>query len=77
MSVGEFFGELGLLRKKPSTAAIVAVGDTQVLALSDEAVHVMLEKTPSLARELGEAIGSRLQRTETVLDTRSYDDTRV
>lgn len=77
MGVGEFFGELGLLRKKPSTAEIVAVGDTEVLALSDEAVHLILEKTPSLAREFGEAIGSRLMRTETGFDTRTHDDTRV
>lgn len=76
MGVGEFFGELGLLRKKPSTAAIVAVGDTEVLALSGEAVHLILEKTPSLAREFGEVIGSRLQRTETGFDTRT-GDTRV
>ncbi len=72
LGVGEFFGELGLLRKKPSTAGIVAAGDTEVLALSGEAVHLMLEKTPSLAREFGEAIGSRLRshRSETVDDTR-------
>ena len=56
---GEFFGEMALFSGEPSPVSIVAVDDLQVLVIYSDAVNTMIERQPSLGREIGQIIEAR------------------
>ena len=56
---GEFFGEMALFSREPSPVSIAAVDDLQVLVIYSDAVNTMIERQPSLGRELGQIIEAR------------------
>ncbi|MCC3406308.1 MAG: mechanosensitive ion channel [Microcoleus sp. PH2017_10_PVI_O_A] len=56
---GEFFGEMALFSGEPSPVSIAAVDDLQVLVIYSDAVNTMIERQPSLGREIGQIIESR------------------
>jgi len=56
---GEFFGEMALFSGEPSPVSIAAVDDLQVLVVYSDAVNTMIERQPSLGREIGQIIEAR------------------
>ncbi|MBD2606927.1 mechanosensitive ion channel family protein [Scytonema hofmannii FACHB-248] len=56
---GEFFGEMALFTGEPSPVSIAAVEDLQVLVIYSDAVNTMIERQPSLGREIGQIIEAR------------------
>ncbi|MEG3860561.1 mechanosensitive ion channel family protein [Microcoleus sp. herbarium12] len=56
---GEFFGEMALFSGEPSPVSIAAAEDLQVLVIYSDAVNTMIERQPSLGREIGQIIESR------------------
>ena len=56
---GEFFGEMALFTGEPSPVSIAAVDDLQVLVVYSDAVNTMIERQPSLGREIGQIIEAR------------------
>jgi small-conductance mechanosensitive channel len=56
---GEFFGEMALFSGEPSPVSIAAVDDLQVLVMYSDAVNLMIERQPSLGREIGQIIEAR------------------
>ena len=47
---GQFFGEIGMLGSASTTAFVRAHEDLEVAALSEDAVQLLLDHSPSLAR---------------------------
>ena len=58
---GQFFGEIGMLGSASTTAFVRAHEDLEVAALSEDAVQLLLDHSPSLARALSETAQSRLR----------------
>jgi CRP-like cAMP-binding protein len=56
---GEFFGEMALFSGEPSPVSIAAVDDWQVLLIYSDVVNTMIERQPSLGREIGQIIEAR------------------
>ncbi|WP_267894954.1 Crp/Fnr family transcriptional regulator [Nostoc sp. 'Lobaria pulmonaria (5183) cyanobiont'] len=56
---GEFFGEMALFTGEASPVSITAVGDLQVLVIYSDAVNLMIERQPTLGREIGQIIEAR------------------
>ncbi|MEH2396622.1 cyclic nucleotide-binding domain-containing protein [Nostoc sp.] len=56
---GEFFGEMALFTGEASPVSITAVDDLQVLVIYSDAVNLMIERQPSLGREIGQIIEAR------------------
>jgi len=53
---GEFFGDMALFSGEQSPVSITAVDDLQVLVIYSDAVNMMIERQPSLGREIGQII---------------------
>ncbi len=62
LSVGDFFGEIALLRSVPRTATIRAVKSTRLLAISREDFDLVRENYPSIAHSVAETSSYRLLR---------------
>lgn len=58
---GEFFGELALLDGKPRSATVVALEETQAVALSRKDFIEQLERTPSLCIKVMMELARRLR----------------
>ncbi len=56
---GDFFGAAALLSQEPSSNSIIALSDVDVMILEIEAMQVILDRTPQLAREMDEIIEAR------------------
>ena len=56
---GEFFGDMALFTGEPSPVSVAAVDDLQVLVIYSDAVNTMIERQPSLGREIGQIIEAR------------------
>ncbi|MEG4216740.1 cyclic nucleotide-binding domain-containing protein [Microcoleus sp. Pol14C6] len=56
---GEFFGERALFSGEPSPVSIAAVDDLQVLVIDSDAVNTMIERQPSLGRDISQIIEAR------------------
>ncbi|MEI2774544.1 MAG: Crp/Fnr family transcriptional regulator [Tetrasphaera sp.] len=66
---GEMFGELSLFDPGPRTATATAVAETQLVGLSNDALHAYLTDHPKAALTLLAALARRLRRTnESVAD---------
>ena len=63
---GECFGDRLTAGGGSENITIVADGDLQVVVFADEAMDELLNKSPSLAAEIGDAIESRRQAAQAV-----------
>ncbi len=59
LSKGDFFGATALLSQEPSSNSVVALSDVDVMILEIEAMQVIIDRTPQLAREMDEIIEAR------------------
>ncbi len=60
---GSFVGELGLLLDEPRSATLLAVTDSELLALSRSDLDDLLERYPEIALDLSRELGRRLVAT--------------
>lgn len=56
---GEFFGEMALFSGEPSPVSVTAVDDLHVLVIYSDAVNRIIERQPSLGREISQIIEAR------------------
>ncbi|TAJ93933.1 MAG: cyclic nucleotide-binding domain-containing protein [Gammaproteobacteria bacterium] len=68
MGAGEFFGEIGLLRKRKRMAAVVSLTQCQLLELKSSDLWKLLEQHPAL-RENIEAIADARQAEQEARET--------
>lgn len=70
---GEFFGEMALFSGEPSAVSVSAIEDLEVMELYSNVVNKMIERQPSLAREIGQIIEARRKAIQLVkqVDTAS------
>lgn len=62
LSAGDYFGELSMLTKQPTTSnAIVSSDDAKIIVIYAENIDTMLEDDPKIAMELLKQMASRLQ----------------
>jgi len=61
MGVGETVGELALLSGEPRSATVVALRDTELVRLSKEAFHELVEEHPKTLRFITDLLVRRLQ----------------
>ena len=68
LKAGDFFGEISLLDEVPVSATVkVAEHDTEILTLSHEVFHKMLQENPPLELMIRQRINERQIRREQVL----------
>jgi CRP-like cAMP-binding protein len=60
---GEFFGEVSLVKNKPRTATIVALGPTEVLELSRKDFQDIAHRHPEIGAALEKTIEQRVEDT--------------
>ena len=56
---GEFFGEKSLMAGAPSEATVTALDDLELLVLESDVVQQLIERTPYLVHQIGEAMEAR------------------
>ncbi|HEY9703201.1 MAG TPA: cyclic nucleotide-binding domain-containing protein, partial [Allocoleopsis sp.] len=56
---GEFFGEMSLFTGEPSAVTITALEDLEVLLIYADTANTMIDRQPSLAREIGQVMEAR------------------
>lgn len=56
---GEFFGETSLFTGEPSTVSVTAIEDLEVILIYADTANIMIERQPSLAREMGQIMEAR------------------
>ena len=57
---GDFFGEMALLAHGPRTATVTSTRPTELLVVTPEAFHELLERLPSLQSRVLKALAERL-----------------
>jgi voltage-gated potassium channel len=60
LGVGDFFGEIAVLRQTRRTATVKAVSRTSLLVLDAQDLHALLERSPDIAARLREVATKRL-----------------
>ena len=60
LGVGDFFGEIAVLRRTRRTATVKAISRTSLLVLDAQDLHALLERSPSIAERLREVATKRL-----------------
>jgi voltage-gated potassium channel len=60
LGVGQFFGEIALLRRSNRSATVVAVTRTSLLALDAHDFHSLMEREPRIAEHINEVARSRI-----------------
>ena len=63
---GEFFGEMALFSGEPSAVSVTAVEDLEVMVIYSNVVNEMIERQPSLAREISQIIEARRKAIQVV-----------
>ncbi|EKQ71240.1 small-conductance mechanosensitive channel [Leptolyngbyaceae cyanobacterium JSC-12] len=59
LSRGDFFGEMALFTGQPSTVSIRAIEDLEVILIYSDIATMLIERKPSLAREIGQIMEAR------------------
>jgi small-conductance mechanosensitive channel len=59
LSRGEFFGEMALFSGELSTVSVTAIDDLEVIVIYSNVVNKMIERQPSLAREIAQILEAR------------------
>jgi CRP/FNR family transcriptional regulator, cyclic AMP receptor protein len=71
---GEIFGELALLDRKPHSASVVTLTETSVWMLQARDFEDLLEKYPSLMREINLMLVSRIRNTTHLVEAMTFED---
>jgi CRP-like cAMP-binding protein len=58
---GDFFGEMALIEDKPRNASAETLSDCEIFVLNKEDFASLLQKSPEIARKVGEAYHNRKQ----------------
>ncbi|MDX2242657.1 MAG: mechanosensitive ion channel family protein [Leptolyngbyaceae cyanobacterium bins.302] len=66
LSRGDFFGEMALFTGQPSTVSIRAIEDLEVILIYSDIATMLIERKPSLAREIGQIMEARSKVINTV-----------
>jgi voltage-gated potassium channel len=64
LSVGDYFGEISLLKRSPRTATVVSLTECRLLVLDAVDFEKLLKTNPELAEPLRATMMSRLQELE-------------
>jgi len=67
LKAGDFFGEMSLFDRQPRSANVVAVSETQLLALDRDAFHKHLIANPSTALAILAEMSRRLRHADEVI----------
>lgn len=70
---GDVFGESGMYGRQPSSLRAAALSDCEVVRLSPDAVSRVFEKSPVLAREVGQALDVRRRAAQAARDSGGRD----
>ncbi|MGH2413193.1 MAG: cyclic nucleotide-binding domain-containing protein, partial [Microcystaceae cyanobacterium] len=70
---GEFFGEMALFSGNPSAVSVTVIDDLEVMVIYSDAVNKMIERQPSLAREIGQIIEARRKAIQTIEQTDAFN----
>jgi small-conductance mechanosensitive channel len=68
---GEFFGEMALFSGEPSAVSVTVIEDLEVMVIYSDVVNKMIDRQPSLAREIGQIIDVRRKAIQGVKQERS------
>ena len=60
MKEGDFFGEIALVTKMPRTATVTATSNVDVLVITERAFDALLKKSPTIGRNVAEALAERV-----------------
>ncbi len=71
---GDFFGELSLLDGKGRSATVIAMEDSELLALRRGEFLLMIEKHPQLSIELLKVLADRIRRCDTQIENLTLHD---
>ena len=63
---GDFFGEMALFSGEPSAVSVTTIDDLEVMVIYSDVVNKMIERQPSLAREIGQIIEARRKAIQAV-----------
>ena len=63
---GQYFGEMALLRAERRSASVVALTETEVIRITKEDFHALLETHPTLRQQLEEVIDRRQERNRAI-----------
>lgn len=72
LAKGDYFGEISLFTDQPSPVAIRATEDLEVMLILPEVAKALVERRPSLARELGLTIETRTRMIDALQEARPY-----
>src|SRR5947209_6092580 len=61
---GDFFGEMALLARGPRMATVTAATDMRVVVLGPRQMEEVIQREPSLAKPMLEAMARRIRRNE-------------
>ncbi len=61
---GQFFGEMALLDRKPRTASVTAMVETELLEINQQAFESVILRNPSVALAILREVSSALRRTD-------------
>jgi CRP/FNR family transcriptional regulator len=64
---GDFFGEMAFLNPAPRSATVTAYSDMRLLVLGPREMGVIVDREPTIARRLLEAMAKRIRRSESSL----------
>lgn len=56
---GEFFGAMALLSQEASATSVIALEDVEVMILDPDAIQIIINQTPQLAREMDDVVEAR------------------
>ena len=62
LGVGQFFGEVAVLRRVRRSATAVALGRTNLLVLDAQDLHALMERNPRIAARIKEVVEKRVGR---------------
>lgn len=71
---GELFGELSLLDRKPHSASVVTLVETTVWMLSLRDFEDLLDKYPSILREINLMLVRRIRNTTHLVEAMTFED---
>ncbi len=63
LKLGEYFGEMALLTDEPRNASSVALGDAEVIMLTKESFHKLLNRYPAVSLSIIKTLCARLSKT--------------
>jgi len=62
LGVGQFFGEVAVLRRARRSATVIALARTNLLVLDAHDLHALMERDPRVAERIEDVVEKRLGR---------------